>query len=147
MRGNPPSLKSQTSTVRQANPLPLPHFLHPLLRLNGMQSVLPNNIYGLRVAEDLAVCVGEVRHDDETPPRIAPGEAACPLPRVHKGLSYQGACRPPMPTGGNSTIARATSRAHVRALRIWRLPTPPPCTGGAFSGRFQPQPGTGLGGE
>jgi len=62
-----------------------------------MQSVLPNNVYGLRVAEDLAVCVGEVRHDDETPPRIAPGEAVYPLPRVHKGLSYQGARRPPVP--------------------------------------------------
>ena len=69
-----------------------------------MQSVLPNNIYGLRVAECRAVRVGEVRHDDGAPPRIAAGKVVCPFPRVHRGLSYPGARRPPMFTGGNVGI-------------------------------------------
>jgi len=69
-----------------------------------MQSILPNDIYGLREAEGLTEHAGEVRHDDEAPPRIAPGKAVYPLPRVHEGLGYPGASRPPMPTGGNTTI-------------------------------------------
>jgi len=43
-----------------------------------MQSVLPNDIYGLREAEGLTEHAGEVRHDDEAPPRIAPGKAVYP---------------------------------------------------------------------
>lgn len=42
---------------------------------NGLQSVLPNDIYGLRVSEGLTISVGEVGQDDEAPPRAAPGKA------------------------------------------------------------------------
>ena len=73
-------------------------------RGDGMWSVPPNNIYGLRVAGCRAVRVAEVRHDDGAPPRIAPGKFVCPLPRVRGGLSYPGARRPPMFTGGNVGI-------------------------------------------
>jgi len=112
-----------------------------------MQDMLLNEICSFRLAEGLAGCVWEVRHENET----LHWTLLCEGPRSSlwcaKGSVTQELADLSRSSAATLKSVGIMSYTQVRAGRRWRFPTLLSCTNEGFRSRFRAQLETGLGGE